>query len=212
MLVAPKLTGWSGLALLALLALGIGTRLWWSCVCALRVLIDPAFAARTWAVRSGTPEPELRQPAEADAPPANKADADEQDAGEPPDAATDRSALVLLALLQREGRLVDFLEQDIADFDDEDIGAAARAVHEGCRKALRSHATVEPVRDEAEESRVTIEAGYAPSDVKLTGAVGPKPPYAGVLRHRGWRVRELSLPEPVAGHDVQVVAPAEVEL
>jgi hypothetical protein len=167
------------------------------------------------------PQPEPLPPADADEddePLANK-DAGDRNAGDrnagdrnAGDAATDRSALVLLALLQREGRLVDFLEQDVADFDDEEIGAAARTVHEGCRKALRSHATVEPVRDEDEDSRVTIEAGYAPSEVKLTGAVGPKPPYAGVLRHRGWRVRELSLPEPVAGHDVQVVAPAEVEL
>jgi hypothetical protein len=120
--------------------------------------------------------------------------------------------LQLLALLQREGRLVDFLQQDIASFEDADVGAAARVVHEGCRKALLSHATLEPVRTEEEESRVSVEAGYDPTEVKLTGNVAGQPPFRGVLRHRGWRVRELRLPEPLAGHDFRVVAPAEIEI
>ena len=38
------------------------------------------------------------------------------------------AALQLLALLQREGRFVDFLEEDVASFTDADIGAAARAM------------------------------------------------------------------------------------
>src|SRR5689334_25372290 len=46
------------------------------------------------------------------------------------------SALTLLAAFQREGRLVDFLQQEVAGFSDEDIGAAARVVHGGCRKAF----------------------------------------------------------------------------
>lgn len=123
-----------------------------------------------------------------------------------------RGALTLLALLQREGRLVDFLEQDVASFSDADVGAAARLVHEGCRKALRAHATIAPVRSEAEESRVTVDEGYDPAAVKLTGKVGPKPPYQGTLRHAGWRVSGLRLPRALAGHDAELVAPAEVEL
>src|SRR5262249_23557231 len=47
------------------------------------------------------------------------------------------SALTLLAAFQREGRLVDFLQQEIAGFSDEEIGAAARVVHGGCRKAFQ---------------------------------------------------------------------------
>ena len=44
------------------------------------------------------------------------------------------SGLMLLSALQREGRFVDFIRQDVAGFSDEDIGAAARVVHGGCRK------------------------------------------------------------------------------
>lgn len=121
-------------------------------------------------------------------------------------------ALVLLGLLQEKGRLIDFLEQDIEAFDDAEIGAAVRVVHEGCRSVLRGHAQVEPVRSEEEESRVVVKEGMDTGAVKLTGDLSGEPPYQGVLRHRGWRVARLSLPTPVAGHDPRVVAPAEVEL
>jgi hypothetical protein len=119
-------------------------------------------------------------------------------------------ALQLLALFQREGRFVDFIEQDIAAFPDADIGAAARVVHEGCRRALHAHARVISVRSEAEGSRVTLE--QASEDVKLVGNVAGVAPFRGVLRHRGWRVENLALPQLVGGHDAQLVAPAELEL
>lgn len=121
-------------------------------------------------------------------------------------------ALALLALFQREGRLVDFLEQDVVSFSDAEVGAAARLVHDGCRKALHGHAKVAPVRAEPEESRVTIDEGYDPATVKLVGTVGPRPPYVGLLRHAGWRVQALDLPRAAASHDAEIVAPAEVEV
>ncbi len=121
-------------------------------------------------------------------------------------------ALILLELLQREGRLVDFLEQDVQSYSDEDVGAAARVVHEGCRKSLRAHLDVEPIRSEAEGSALTLESGYDARAVKLVGDVRGSAPYRGSLRHRGWRAKELRLPEPVEGHDASVLAMAEVEL
>ncbi len=122
------------------------------------------------------------------------------------------AALQLLALLQREGRFVDFLEEDVASFADADIGAAARVVHAGCRKALREHVELEPVRGEEEGAKVTLDEGFSPDAVKLTGNVGGKAPYTGTLRHRGWRARKVSLPTAVEGHDAKVLAQAEVEL
>lgn len=122
------------------------------------------------------------------------------------------AALQLLALLQREGRLVDFLEQEIAAFSDAEIGAATRVVHEGCRRALHEHAKLEPVRTEDEDTTVTIPAAFKPAEIKLTGNVQGKPPYKGTLRHRGWRAREVRLPVPAPGHDASIIAPAEVEL
>lgn len=122
------------------------------------------------------------------------------------------AALQLLGLLQREGRFVDFLQEDISGFSDAEVGAAARVVHEGCKNALNEHLTVEPIRSEAEETRVTLEAGFDAKRVRLTGNVTGQPPFTGTLTHRGWQVAQLSLPQLTEGHDASVIAPAEVEL
>lgn len=126
--------------------------------------------------------------------------------------ATPDAALQLLGLLQREGRFIDFLEEDVSGFSDADIGAAARVVHEGCKKALTEHFEVAPVRTEEEGSSVQLPEGFDASEVRVTGNVVGDPPFQGTLQHRGWRVKEVRLPKIAAGHDLHVVAPAEVEL
>lgn len=130
----------------------------------------------------------------------------------PQTSSTNTAAMRLLSILQREGRLVDFLQQDVTSFSDADVGAAARVVHDGCRKALLAHATIEPVRLEAEGARVTVEAAYDADRLRLLGDVKGSPPYIGVLRHRGWQAVRFVMPETVGVHDETVLAPAEVEL
>lgn len=206
--------------------LPLWTRLWLAFACFVRVLLDGAFAGRVLALRLGSdePAPALREPGakRGSAKPSGARRAagprEAQPAAEgKPERPSPRmdpllAPLQLLALLQREGRLVDFLEQDITEFADADVGVAARVVHEGCRKVLRAHATIEPIRSEAEEARVEIALGYDPAEVKLTGKVSGKPPFQGIVRHRGWRLRDLRLPEVLAGHDGRVITPAEVEI
>ncbi len=173
------------------------TRLWFSYVCFFAVLFDGAFAARVRALRNQ--QPSLPEPEPAAAP-------------EMPRQGDQTPALQLLGLLQREGRLVDFLQQDVAGFSDADVAAAARVIHEGCRRALRSHGKIEPIRREDEGTGVVVESGYDSNAIKLTGNVAGSGPYRGTLRHRGWRATGFELPRPVGGHDATVLAPAEVEL
>ena len=45
---------------------------------------------------------------------------------------TDRAAQIL-AILQRDGRFVDFLMEDLGAYSNEQVGAAVRDVHRGCR-------------------------------------------------------------------------------
>jgi hypothetical protein len=123
-----------------------------------------------------------------------------------------RPALQLLALLQREGRLVDFVEEDIAGFPDAAVGAAARTVHAGCKKVLAELVALEPVLDEREGAQVTVERGFDPAAVRLTGNVVGDPPFRGALRHHGWRAREVKLPPTGDGAQAAILAPAEVEL
>lgn len=122
------------------------------------------------------------------------------------------SALQLLALLQREARLIDFAHESLGSYSDAQIGAAARLVHEGCAKVLREHFQIVPVRDEPEGSRVTLPAGFDAASVRLTGQVVGQAPFSGSLSHRGWRVAEVRLPQLAERHDTRVLAPAEVEL
>lgn len=180
------------------------TRLWFAWACFFRVLFDGGFAARAWGSREPGALPAAPEPAEIEpAQPTAPAQSEQPSAG---------PALQLLALFQREGRLVDFLEQDITAFPDAEIGAVARVVHDGCRKALHEHMAIEPVRAEQEGASVTLAAGFSPAEVKLSGNVGGSAPYKGTLRHRGWRAGRASLPVPVTGHDASILAPAEVEL
>ena len=121
-------------------------------------------------------------------------------------------ALALLALLQREGRLVDFLREGLDEYEDADIGAAARDIHRGCRKVIEEHFVMEAVMPGTEEAVVVVPVGFDPGEVRLVGKVTGKPPFNGTLRHHGWRVVEVKLPTLTDGVDRRVVAPAEVEV
>ncbi|MDR7379871.1 hypothetical protein J2X19_004567 [Rhodoferax ferrireducens] len=126
--------------------------------------------------------------------------------------ATPDAALQLLALLQREARFVDFLQEDVAGYPDADIGGAARLVHAGCRKVLDAHFTLAPARPEAEGSRIVLEAGFDAASVRLTGNVVGQAPFRGTLRHPGWKATDVRLPRTTEGHDPRILAAAEVEL
>ncbi len=118
----------------------------------------------------------------------------------------------ILGLLQREGRLLDFLQEDIEPYDDAQIGAAVREVHRGCRAAMKEVFGLAPVLDAAEGSQVEIEEDFDPTRIKLIGNVHGKPPFKGTLRHCGWRFTEVHLPKWTSKETTDVLAPAEVEI
>ena len=154
--------------------------------CEWRALRDPAFADKV--------EPLLRPP--------------------PPEAAPRPSGAPLrfLALLQREGRLLDFLLEDIHNYSDQQVGAAVRDIHRQCQAALKEHLVLQPVLGQPEGNTVEIPAGFDPSAIRLTGNVTGQPPFRGTLQHHGWRVKEIKLAPPPEGQDEFVLMPAEVEL
>ncbi len=117
-----------------------------------------------------------------------------------------------LGLLQREGRLIDFLQEDIEPYDDAQIGAAVREVHRGCKAALKEVFGLSPVLKAAEGSQVEIEEDFDPTRIKLIGNVHGNPPFKGTLRHCGWKFTEAHLPEWTAKEKTDVLAPAEVEI
>jgi uncharacterized protein DUF2760 len=121
-------------------------------------------------------------------------------------------ALQLLALLQRDGRLVDFLEEDVSSYPDGQLGAAVRSIHTSCRRVLERYLKLEPILSSEEDRPVTVPVGFDPAAIKLVGNVTGEPPIRGLLRHRGWRVTEVTLPSLPQGSGRAIVAPAEVEV
>lgn len=121
-------------------------------------------------------------------------------------------ALLILSILQRDGRLIDFLHEDVTSFADSEVGAAARVVHAGCKKALAQYVTFAPVRSEAEGAPVIVEKGFDPAQIRLAGNVSGEPPFKGKLAHAGWKATDVRLPERQPSVDGRVVAPAEVDI
>ncbi|QFY45049.1 DUF2760 domain-containing protein [Candidatus Methylospira mobilis] len=122
------------------------------------------------------------------------------------------SALQLLALLQQEARFVDFLQENVAVYSDQEIGAAARVVHDGCVKIVRKHFDIRPVYEQSEGSSITLPPGFDASSTRLIGNVVGHAPFTGTLVHRGYRATRCELPHLTAGHDPHIIAAAEVEL
>jgi hypothetical protein len=158
-----------------------------------RRLLEPTAAAAQMPV---PPAAEVRRPADA-----KQALSDTFD-----------RAVQILALLQRDGRLIDFLSENISPYPDVQLGAAVRTIHENCRQALDQYVKLEPVLNSEEGQPVSVEAGFDPSAIKLIGNVAGEPPFRGFLRHKGWRVKEIKMPPLPRGAACVVIAPAEVEV
>ena len=162
-----------------------------------RVLFDARYAGRVQRIAAGDSSPGVTKPEV----PAVKLHI-----------APTESALQLLGLFQREGRLIDFLQEEVTSYSDAEIGAAARVLHDSLKKALLEHVTLARVRNETEGARVSVPKGFSASELRLVGNVVGEAPFSGTLNHAGWRATRIELPKLSEGHDVHVLAPAEVEL
>lgn len=161
--------------------------------------------ART-VVREKSPEtaPKTPPPAPASPPPTMPEREDGADA----------EVVGLLAALQEKGRLIDFLMDDIAHYEDAQVGAAARVVHEGCLSVLKECFEIIPIRSEEEGGAVTVPPGYAVDEYRLIGKISGDPPFSGILVHKGWKATHANLPRIIkpSGDRLPTLAPAEVEL
>jgi hypothetical protein len=200
-------------------SLSFFARLWLAWLCFWRCLVSRDFAQAVLPASraydagrlkelpaAGLPAPQAPQ-----AKPAPTVRAPEPTPAPPPER-EHASALGLLAMLQREGRFLDFVQENVAAFPDADVGAAARIVHEGCRKVVHQYLTLQPVLPEGEGARVTVPPAFDAQRIRLTGNVAGQPPYSGSLKHHGWVTTEVKFPTVSPAMDPRVLAPAEVEL
>jgi Domain of unknown function (DUF2760) len=128
-----------------------------------------------------------------------------------PTVRTADGALQFLAILQRDARLIDFLQEDIAPYSDDQIGAAVREIHDQSRDAIARYVTLAPVIDGVEGTYAKA-PGQDANLVKFVGNVPAKPPAGGTLRHKGWRATKVDLPALPVKQDATIIAPAEIEI
>jgi len=120
--------------------------------------------------------------------------------------------VAFFALLQEKGRLVDFLMENLTGFDDTQVGAAARVIHQGCSEVLKEYFKITPVSEAEEGSQVTVPAGYAAEEYRLIGKLSGNPPFTGKLIHKGWKTEYVKLPRITKTDRLPAIAPAEVEI
>jgi len=127
---------------------------------------------------------------------------------------SDAAVVRFLARLQEKGRFVDFAMDDITPYSDEQIGAAARVVHQGCTEVLKDYFHIVPIHQGEEQDQVTLAGEYDSARFRLIGHVPDAPPYRGTLLHRGWLTDRVNLPQVTADSESArtVIAPAEIEI
>lgn len=123
-----------------------------------------------------------------------------------------RLFLHLLSMLQKEGRFLDFLSENLENYEDDQIGAAVRSIHENCKKVTEKYISLKPVLEASEGETITIEKGFDSASIKLVGNITGEPPFTGIIRHKGWKAEKLELPVLSKNQDKSMIAPAEVEI
>jgi len=123
-----------------------------------------------------------------------------------------RIFLHVLSVLQRDGRLLDFFDEDLEAYDDEQIGAAVRSIHEDCRKVIKKYIDPKPVIKEEEGEKLIIDRGFDMNSINLTGNVSGEPPFEGLVRHRGWKAGKNEIPKLADIQDASIITPAQVEI
>lgn len=122
-------------------------------------------------------------------------------------------ALTLLAALQREARLIDLVQEPLADYSDEQIGAAARNVLRDSSGVLQRFFALKRVTATAEGETADVPANYDPARYRLVGNVNGNGPFRGQLTHAGWEATTVNMPAWTGSqHSALVIAPAEVEV
>jgi hypothetical protein len=122
-------------------------------------------------------------------------------------------AISLLATLQREARLVDFLMEDLTAYTDDQVGAAVRAIQQDAGKVLNRLFAPQPVITDEEGAAVEVPRGFDAARYRLTGKVTGEAPFRGALRHHGWEASRCDLPQFTGTESAaKTIAPAEIEI
>ncbi len=131
----------------------------------------------------------------------------------PPEPPLRNDAVTLLAALQREGRFVDFVQEDLDPYDDAQIGAVVRDVHKGTKKAITRMFDIQHVLEQEDGAEIEIGKSEELETITLVGNVSGELPYQGTVQHPGWKISKCELPQWSGSEKTaSIIVPAEVEV
>ena len=146
--------------------------------------------------------------------------ADPPDAGSPEkptrklSANDDRSdAITLLVALQREARLIDLVKENLGQYSDAQIGAAARPCLQQCAATLDRLFGLRAIESVADGQTIAVPGNASPSRYLWIGeSSGDDQATNGKLVHHGWEASQVELPKWTgATVDARVIAPIQVK-
>lgn len=129
---------------------------------------------------------------------------------EPPPA--QNPAITLLATLQRDARLIDLIHEDLDQYQDAQVGAAARPCLKQCRQSLDRMLRVEKLVDANENENVPVGGDASPARYRWVGEASGNPSGLAKLVHPGWQATTMALPQWSGDvDDASIIAPAQVK-
>jgi len=126
------------------------------------------------------------------------------------------SAITLLATLQRDARLIDLIQEDLDQYQDAQVGAAARPCLKQCRQSLDRILRIEKLIDANENDTVNVPATASAGRYRWIGESSSTDATSietipAKLIHPGWQAVSVELPQWNGNaDDAQIIAPAQV--
>lgn len=118
-------------------------------------------------------------------------------------------AVTLLATLQREARLVDLIHEDLGQYSDAQVGAAARPCLQQCAGVLKRAMGLQPLLGAADGETVDVPPDASPTRFQW---IGEGTAAAGKLVHHGWHATKVELPTWTGdASDANIIAAAQVQ-
>ncbi len=120
-------------------------------------------------------------------------------------------AITLLATLQRDARLIDLIYENLDQYQDAQVGAAARPCLKQCRQSLDRILKIEKLVPAAENESVAVPADASVARYRWIGESPASETGVAKLVHPGWRAASIQLPQwSGQAEDANILAPAQV--
>ena len=127
--------------------------------------------------------------------------------------ASRNDAVTLLATLQREARFIDFIQENLDDYTNDQVGAAVRDIHRDCYQVLDRLFGIQEVVTGEEGESISLPKNYQLDRFQLVGNISEEVQSEGKLIHHGWEISKCEIPTWSGNQEAStIIAPAEVEV